>query len=97
MTKITITHTDGNEEKFSLEGKMFSVGRASDNAIVLRDGTSSQYHAVLKENENGQYIVIDLVSKNHTQVNGNIISSHVLRDADRILFGDTLALFEAAE
>ena len=97
MTKITLNHTDGSEEKFSLEGKMFTVGRASDNQIVLRDGTSSTYHAVLKENENGQYIVVDLVSKNHTQVNGNIVSSHVLRDGDRILFGDTLALFEAAE
>lgn len=93
MPKITLSHSDGSEQKFSLQGKFFKVGRAPDNDIVLPDGASSNYHAVLKVTESGDFSVTDLGSTNHTKVNGKRVSTAQLHDGDRILFGDTLALY----
>jgi|GEM_PF-1811220 len=93
MAKITITHADGSETKFGLSGNLFTVGRAGDNDIVLPDGSSSNYHAVLKTLGDDSFSLTDLGSMNLTRVNGTRITTMDLQNEDRILFGDTLAVF----
>lgn len=95
MPKIIISHSSGSENKYGLEGKIFTIGRAPDNDIPLPDGSSSNYHAVMKLAESGDFSLSDLGSTNHTRVNGKRISTRELRDGDRILFGDTLAVYES--
>lgn len=95
MPKIRLCHADGSENKFGLAGKLFTIGRAADNDIVLPDGTSSNYHAVLKMTPSGDFSLTDLGSTNHTRVNGKRITTRDLRGGDRILFGDTLAFYES--
>lgn len=95
MPKISISHSSGAENKYGLEGKIFTIGRAPDNDIPLPDGSSSNYHAVLKLAESGDFSLSDLGSTNHTRVNGKRISSRELRNGDHILFGDTLAVYES--
>ncbi len=96
MPKITLTHADTSEDKYALQGGFFTVGRANDTDINLRDDASSGYHAVLKRLESGDFTVVDLGSTNTTRVNGRrIVEPHRLQDGDRILFGDTLAIYES--
>jgi pSer/pThr/pTyr-binding forkhead associated (FHA) protein len=95
MPKIIIHHPDGESVKFGLQGKVFTIGRAENNDIVLRDGASSSYHAVLKITDCGDFAVTDLESTNHTKVNGQHVSNMTLMNGDVIQFGDTQAIYES--
>ena len=95
MPKILINYPDGTSAKFGLNGKVFTIGRAENNDIVLRDGASSGYHAVLKQAESGDFTVSDLESTNHTKVNGQKVSSMLLMNGDVIQFGDSQAVYES--
>lgn len=95
MPKIIIHHPDGTQVKYGLNGKAFTIGRAENNDIVLRDGASSSHHAVLKVGESGNFAVTDLESTNHTRVNGLKVTSQVLVNGDVIQFGDTQAVYES--
>lgn len=95
MPKILIHYPDGTTAKFGLNGKVFTIGRAENNDIVLRDGASSSYHAVLKLTDCGDFAVSDLESTNHTKVNGQRVSTLTLMNGDVIQFGDTRAVYES--
>ncbi|HWB01973.1 MAG TPA: FHA domain-containing protein [Verrucomicrobiales bacterium] len=95
MPKILINYPDGTSAKFGLNGKVFTIGRAENNDIVLRDGASSSYHAVLKLTDCGDFAVSDLESTNHTKVNGQIVSTVTLMNGDVLQFGDTQAKYES--
>lgn len=95
MPKILIHYPDGTSAKFGLNGKVFTIGRAENNDIILRDGASSSYHAVLKLTDSGDFAVSDLESTNHTRVNGQIITTLTLMNGDVIQFGDTQAIYES--
>lgn len=95
MPKILIHYPDGTTAKFGLNGKVFTIGRADNNDIVLRDGASSSYHAVLKLTDCGDFAVSDLESTNHTKVNGQKVSTMTLMNGDFIQFGDTRAVYES--
>jgi pSer/pThr/pTyr-binding forkhead associated (FHA) protein len=95
MPKILINYPDGTSAKFGLNGKVFTIGRAENNDIVLRDGASSSYHAVLKLTDCGDFAVSDLESTNHTKVNGEIIATITLMNGDVLQFGDTQAVYES--
>lgn len=95
MPKILIHYPDGTSAKFGLNGKVFTIGRAENNDIVLRDGASSSYHAVLKLTDCGDFSVSDLESTNHTRVNGEIVATLTLMNGDVLQFGDTRAIYES--
>ena len=95
MPKILINYPDGTSAKFGLNGKVFTIGRAENNDIVLRDGASSGYHAVLKLTDCGDFAVSDLESTNCTKVNGQQVSTLTLMNGDVIQFGDTRAVYES--
>ena len=95
MPKILIHYPDGTSAKFGLNGKIFTIGRAENNDIVLRDGASSSYHAVLKLTDCGDFAVSDLESTNHTRVNGQKVSTLTLMNGDVLQFGDTRAVYES--
>jgi adenylate cyclase len=62
------------------------IGRSPDCQIVLKDFGISRTHAKISVDEDGVGIV-DLKSKNGTQVNGVPIVEAPLKDGDRILLG----------
>lgn len=95
MPKILIHYPDGTTAKFGLNGKVFTIGRSDNNDIVLRDGASSGYHAVLKLTDCGDFAVSDLDSTNYTKVNGQKVSTLTLMNGDVIQFGDTRAVYES--
>ncbi len=62
------------------------IGRSPDCQVVLKDFGISRNHAKVVVGEDGVRIV-DLKSKNHTQVNGVQVVEAPLKDGDRILLG----------
>ena len=74
-----------------------TIGRESDNDIVLNDETVSRYHARLLVEPgigNPQIYIQDLASVNGTLVNGERIVRRLLQDEDRIAIGNALFAFK---
>ncbi len=66
--------------------KHFFFGRAEGNNIVVDDARASRRHAELYW-DGSDFVLIDLNSSNGTFVNGNKITSHVLKDSEVIQIG----------
>lgn len=60
-----------------------TIGRGSQNDIVLEDLAISGHHAAIVSTENDSYLE-DLNSTNGTQVNGQPVRKHFLQDEDVI-------------
>ncbi len=74
-----------------------TIGRESDNDIVLDDETVSRYHARLLVEPgigNPQVYIQDLASVNGTLVNDERIVRRLLQDEDRIAIGAALFAFK---
>jgi pSer/pThr/pTyr-binding forkhead associated (FHA) protein len=71
-----------------------TVGRATENQIVLTHGTVSRRHAWLRE-EAGGWLVADAGSANGTFVNGQRLTApRPLNHGDVVSFGKQEFLFE---
>jgi adenylate cyclase len=80
-----------------LDGSSFwTIGRGSDNAIVLNDRWMSRNHAMLQQMGLGELYLIDLGSHNGSFVNGRRVSVPVaLQHQDLLTFGQTNVEFFA--
>lgn len=83
---LVVTNPSGSRNRVPIDTLPFTIGRHSDNQLVLRDNRISRGHARIT-NENGEYIIEDLKSRHGTFVNGTQITRHTLRNSDRIEFG----------
>ncbi len=81
-----ITTVAGKRMEYELR-QATTFGRSSKNTIRISEGKVSREHARLVS-EGGVYRLEDLGSSNGTYVNGQRISSQVLRDGDVIRIGD---------
>lgn len=71
-------------KRFFIEDPMFLVGRDAQCDLVIPDRQVSRRHAVVSQ-EDDQYLLKDLDSKNGTFVNGQELSgTYVLQDGDEI-------------
>ncbi|MEO0373594.1 MAG: adenylate/guanylate cyclase domain-containing protein [Cyanobacteria bacterium P01_A01_bin.17] len=80
-----------------LEGSSFwTIGRGSDNSIVLNDQWMSRNHAMLQKMGMGETYLIDLGSHNGSFVNGRRVSVPIaLQHQDLLTFGQTNVEFLA--
>lgn len=70
--------------------KVITIGRSSENNIVINDAKVSRTHLQLVQNDNGVCSVVDLSSANGTFVNGQKITGEVrLQPHDVICIGNT--------
>lgn len=81
---------------FPLEGDIITIGRESENIIVINDAEVSRKHTQLIL-QGGKYIASDLGSTNGTFVNGQrLTGQHVLLPGEVISLGEQInLLFEA--
>ncbi len=87
LLKAVLVVVDGVEQReVILEKASFTIGRKSDNDLVLSDPSVSRDHAII-EQENGAFILVDRGSRHGTCVNGNAIQRQQLKTSDRIEFG----------
>ncbi len=73
-----------------------TIGRSTDNQIVLADPSVSKRHARIDFDE-GRFVLADMGSTNGTSLNGSLVTKPtVLRPGDRLEFGGVLLEFEAS-
>ncbi len=96
--KVSLTVLESYDEtalgkKISFS-EALTIGRGSDNDIVLADAYVSHHHVVISPLRN-QYQIEDLHSRNHTYINDEMLSGKAfLQDGDVIRIGQTVFRFE---
>lgn len=70
--------------------KIITVGRSSENDIVINDSYASRSHCEFIQDDSGNYWISDLNSRNGTFVNGHAIRGKVsINSADIVRIGNT--------
>lgn len=89
MPRVTITVPDKKSQpyRFALDRKSVTLGRGSDNDIVIDCGSISVSHAVM-ERVKGGYQLRDLGSTNGTKLNGKTRDTIELFDSAPVKIGD---------
>ncbi len=78
--------SDGRSQVYTLTGTHASIGRSSDNDIVLNDFSVSRRHALLKL-EGGEWVLYDNHSTNGIRVNDRHVPSAPVGSGDRAVIG----------
>jgi hypothetical protein len=84
---------DGSERTVEVDGTPLTVGRATDNGLVVADPRVSRHHARLQARR-GTLVFTDLGSTNGSRVNGVRVDECALGTGDRVVVGDTVLLVE---
>ena len=92
--RIRVSPPDGSEFVCEFDGSSLTIGRGSDNDLVLADGRVSRHHARVT-GRRGTLVYTDLGSTNGSRVNGAPVGELVLGAGDRIELGDTVLVVEA--
>ncbi len=100
---ITLVYDDGSGlameeppamQPIRLEAAEITLGRKADNTVVLTHALVSGHHARLAR-EGGAYRLLDLGSTNHTYVNAQPVTSHLLKLGDEIRIGPYRLIYES--
>lgn len=92
---LTIRLPQMPEKVYRIEKPVVKIGRQLDNDIIVEDKRVSRYHAQIKFELNGQFIIYDLGSTNGITINGTPgIRQHTLRVGDRFTIGSYDFYFE---
>ena len=91
--ELVVKPLHGEAYHFPLEKDVISIGRSKRNDLVLADQWLSRHHAEIR-NENGDFTIADLESRNGTYVNGEKIARIIpLLNDDVITLGDQQLTF----
>jgi hypothetical protein len=82
----------GGRRHIALDRPVLSIGRRSDNDIVLNSPTVSRQHAQIRWRY-GRFILYDLSQRGKTAVNDQPITEHVLQPGDVITLSDTRLIY----
>ena len=90
-TPYLLLKTTKGKRYFPLVGKNYwTIGRGSENDFIIRDNCISRNHAILQSTETGEFLLIDLGSRNGTFVNNRRVSIPMtINSGDQITFGKT--------
>lgn len=86
MAKLVLSSGGSMRQQFFIDRERLTIGRASENDVVIGDGMVSNVHAAILSVGN-DHIVEDLQSRNGIFVNGVQLSRHILQHRDVIEFG----------
>jgi FHA domain-containing protein len=85
---------NGTQREIALDGAPLTIGRASDNGLVIHDSRVSRHHARLQARR-GALVFTDLGSTNGSRVNGSRVAEVALGEGDQIEIGDTVLVVES--
>lgn len=83
-------------EHAALRPEGTTAGRGGDSEIIVDDPTVSEEQARFRK-EGDTWYLYDLAATNQTQVGGESVARHALRDGDRITLGETQLVFRALQ
>lgn len=104
-TFVSLTYNDGSGQiqealpeirPIPLGAPVITIGRSSDNMVVLKSPQVSNYHARL-ERVGDRYRLVDLRSTNHVFVNAHRVTSHDLTPGDEIRIGSFKLTYTGTE
>jgi pSer/pThr/pTyr-binding forkhead associated (FHA) protein len=75
-----------------LRGNSILVGRREGSTIEISDDSVSGRHAVVTATA-GRFMIRDLGSTNGTKINGVNVAESILKNGDRVTFGNIDAMF----
>ena len=84
---LEITSPAGKVSRVELVRTPLIVGRLAECDVHLDSPRVSRRHAELVRDVDGRWLVRDLESRNHTRVNGQVISEQVIAEADEVEIG----------
>ena len=83
---------DGRPQVFNLANEQATIGRATDNDIVLNDFSVSRRHALLKKEDDG-WVLYDNQSTNGVKVNDRAVPRAVVVYGDQAVIGTFVLRF----
>ncbi len=92
MAEIVVRYEDKVIERVITEKRRISIGRTSDNDIVLENRGVSRKHAIIEINPQNT-VIIDNESLNGTFVNDRRVEEDLLQDNDTITIGKYSLVF----
>lgn len=95
VAHLRIVDPHGSTRRFRV-GAGISIGRATDNDVVLRDEQVSRHHGRIG-GRRGALVYTDLGSTNGSIVNGQRVSEVVLGAGDRLILGGSTLEVEVDE
>jgi hypothetical protein len=90
--RLVVTAGPRKGTEHALAEELTTIGRGSDNVLVIPDISVSRQHSRL-EKQGGRWVVLDQGSGNGTRVNGKAVERYPLRHGDEIEMGDTRLQF----
>lgn len=84
---LDINNAAGNRQ-LVLRDEPITIGRHSDNRLVLADHLASRFHCVI-ERRGSQFVLRDLGASNGTRVNGKLVRTAALAPGDVVTVGNT--------
>ena len=87
MAKLVVSFEGAVQGHYFLDKDRFTIGRKADNDIFLDDPSVSKFHAAIITIGNDQ-VLEDTNSTNGIQVNGDLVTKHILQNNDLIEVGD---------
>jgi pSer/pThr/pTyr-binding forkhead associated (FHA) protein len=81
-----VYEAEGRPHRYRLSGTEISLGRSSENEIVLNDFSVSRKHAILRR-ENDRWVVADQNSTNGIKVNGRFVTQSAITAGDVLTVG----------
>ena len=91
-SRLLVTAGPRKGAEFTLTETRTTIGRGSDNVVVIPDISVSRQHVIL-EAQGERWIVLDQGSGNGTRVNGKNVDRYPLAHGDQIAIGDTVLQF----
>lgn len=95
--ELIIVKGYGKGKRIPLNKPKITIGRSTDNKVVLEDEKVSRYHCVVSKTHGGKYEIQDLESTNLTLVNNEPIKSKIIDNGDLVKIGDSTLLLTTAE
>ena len=96
MAHLILKQLDSQVRSFALTKEVTTIGRSLANDITIIDPFVSRIHAKIIQKKEGHEIC-DLGAKHAVEVNGKIISRHLLKDGDKITLGSSLMVFQTRD
>ena len=88
---LSLLNNEVMSSSWKLMAKNYSIGRASDNNIILHDITVSRKHALLSVDTN-EIKILDNNSTNGIYINNEIKNDYLLKSGDKIQIGKYILL-----
>ncbi len=85
--QLVFRNKDGSCYIHPMHKKVLSVGRDPKNDIVLPDACISGFHCEIRSSGKSTFEIVDLESKNGTQVNGMKVDRLLINTGDTITWG----------